>query len=257
MTDESGVTIAETGMLAENLRDLAEEVAPAPAKAAEKAEPQPKKKAAPTPPAASSVNPPPPATPPPSRPVEEDKPEKAESGKLNAMIQNILYAVIGLLVIGQIASFVKISATGSKMEELEKALVEAKKEFRQREADQDKTFTEALQEKEKNVIESRKMSVAAETLNRLRDGAPEKKVIRRQGGDWFIMGKKEEPIGNAEAIEVLNNAYTRAKSVEKPVEHMPPHTGNAICVLKPDGRGGTQVSIAYDYIVGEAKSAKH
>jgi len=247
MTNESAVTTVEADMLAASLGGATVENVPAPIKSVEQAEPAPPKQA-PAKPAAPI---------PPPRHVEEAKPDAPDSGTQRNMFQYVLYAVMALLVIGQIASFTKISANSHKLAELEKALGEAKKEFKLQEAEQEKTFTEALQEKEKNVIENRRMSVAAETLNRLRDGAPEKKVIRRQGGDWFIMGKKEEPIGNAEVIDVLNNAYTRAKSVERPVEHMPPHTGNAICVLKPDGRGGTQVSIAYDYIVGEAKSPKH
>jgi len=80
----------------------------------------------------------------------------------------------------------------------------------------------------------------AEKLNRLRNGFPEKRLIRKETGDWFICGKKgNESISDAEIIKILNGAYTKLGRSLNTKSPMPPH--NALCVLKPDGKGGTLV----------------
>lgn len=174
----------------------------------------------------------------------------SDSGMNSKLRQMIPYVLIGLLSLGLIFTFVKLYLTGQKISALEKSIADMKADFTKREAEQDLKFSEALHEKHLTDTENRKKSVASETLNKLRDGLPEKRLIRKQGGDWYVMGKHEEAVGNQEVIEILNNAYAAAKSAERTGQIVPPHTGNAIVVLKPDGKGGTIVKTAYDYIVG-------
>lgn len=79
-----------------------------------------------------------------------------------------------------------------------------------------------------------------ERLNRLRNGLPEKRLIRKESGDWFVYGKKgNESISDMEIIKALNEAYTKfGRSLATKIP-LPPH--NSLCVLKPDGKGGTLV----------------
>ncbi|MEI6207011.1 MAG: hypothetical protein WCP20_09530 [Desulfuromonadales bacterium] len=79
-----------------------------------------------------------------------------------------------------------------------------------------------------------------EKLNKLRNGLPEKKLIRKETGDWFVLHmKSEEVISDVEVIDVLNQAYKRIGRSLSPKIPPPPH--NALCILKPDGKGGTEV----------------
>ena len=86
-----------------------------------------------------------------------------------------------------------------------------------------------------------------EKLNKLRSGLPEKKLIRKETGDWFVYNKKvDECIADVEVIETLNQAYRKiGRSLSTSVP-MPSH--NALCILKPDGRGGTQVVMTKDFV---------
>jgi hypothetical protein len=182
--------------------------------------------------------------------AESDLSDSGMMAKLKQMIPYGQYIFIGFLFLGLIFVFVKLSASGKRISALEKSITDMKDDFNKREAEQNLKFSEALNEKHLSDTENRKKSVASETLNKLRDGLPEKRLIRKQGGDWYAMGKHEESVGNQEVIEILNNAYAAAKSAERTGQVVPPHTGNAIVVLKPDGKGGTIVKTAYDYIVG-------
>lgn len=79
-----------------------------------------------------------------------------------------------------------------------------------------------------------------EKLNKLRNGLPEKKLIRKETGDWFIYTKKsEECISDVEIIEALNQAFKNIGKSLTPVIPLPTH--NAVCLLKPDGKGGTDI----------------
>ncbi len=192
--------------------------------------------------------------PPNSKQVTVDEPDMSNTGmkaKLKQMIPYTHYVLIGLLFFGLFFVFVKLLSTGNRINTLEKTISDMKADLAKREAEQDKKFSEALNEKHLADIENRKKSVASETLNRLRDGLPERRLIRKLGGDWYVMGKHEESVGSQEVIEILNNAYAAAKSAERSGQIVPPHTGNAIVVLKPDGKGGTIVKTAYDFIIGD------
>ncbi len=86
-----------------------------------------------------------------------------------------------------------------------------------------------------------------EKLNKLRNGLPEKKLIRKETGDWFVYSKKsEECISDVEVIESLNQAYRKIGRSTSPGIPMPAH--NALCILKPDGKGGTQVVMTKDFL---------
>jgi hypothetical protein len=84
-------------------------------------------------------------------------------------------------------------------------------------------------------------------LNKLRNGLAEKKLIRKENGDWFVYGKKsEENITDVEVIKALNLAYEKiGRSLIPPVP-LPAH--NALCILKADGKGGTQIVMTKDFL---------
>jgi hypothetical protein len=86
-----------------------------------------------------------------------------------------------------------------------------------------------------------------EKLNKLRNGLPEKKLIRKETGDWFVLNmKNEESISDVEVIEVLNQSYRRiGRSL---TTNVPMPSNNALCILKPDGRGGTEVVMTNDFL---------
>lgn len=87
----------------------------------------------------------------------------------------------------------------------------------------------------------------AEKLNKLRNGLPEKKLIRKETGDWFIYNKKgSESIADVEVIKTLNEAYTKIGRAMKTKIPLPAH--NAVCLLKPDGKGGTLVVMTGEFI---------
>jgi hypothetical protein len=87
----------------------------------------------------------------------------------------------------------------------------------------------------------------AEKLNRIRNGLPEKKLIRKETGDWFIYNKKgSESIADVEVIKALNEAYTKIGRAMKTKIPLPAH--NAVCLLKPDGKGGTLVVMTGEFI---------
>lgn len=86
-----------------------------------------------------------------------------------------------------------------------------------------------------------------EKLNKLRNGLPEKKLIRKETGDWFVINmNNEESISDIEVIEVLNQAYRRiGRSL---TTNVPMPSNNALCILKPDGKGGTEVVMTKDFL---------
>lgn len=86
-----------------------------------------------------------------------------------------------------------------------------------------------------------------EKLNRLRNGLPERKLIRKETGDWFIYNKKaEEFVSDVDVIDSLNQAYRRiGRSL---VTNIPMPACKALCILKPDGKGGTQIVMTKDFL---------
>jgi len=86
-----------------------------------------------------------------------------------------------------------------------------------------------------------------ERLNKLRNGLPEKKLFRKETGDWFVYSKKnDECIADVDIIEVLNQAYKKSgRPISTPVP-LPNH--KVLCLLKPDGKGGTQVVMTHEFL---------
>jgi hypothetical protein len=94
-----------------------------------------------------------------------------------------------------------------------------------------------------------------EKLNRLRGGLPERKLIRKETGDWFIFNKKiDECISDVEVIDALNQAFQKAGKSLSPGIPLPQH--NALCILKPDGKGGTEIVMTKDFVPDNDKSEK-
>jgi len=98
-----------------------------------------------------------------------------------------------------------------------------------------------------NEIASANTVPALEKLNKLRNGLQEKKLIRKETGDWFVYNKKtEECISDVEVIGALNEAYKKIGRSLTTTIPMPSH--KALCILKPDGKGGTEVVMAKDFL---------
>lgn len=97
-------------------------------------------------------------------------------------------------------------------------------------------------------VASANVTPVLEKLNKLRNGLPERKLIRKENGDWFTYNNKksEESISDTEVIEVLNQSYRRIGRTLSPTVPAPPH--NALCILKPDGKGGTEVVMTKDFL---------
>jgi hypothetical protein len=87
-----------------------------------------------------------------------------------------------------------------------------------------------------------------ERLNKLRNGLPEKKLFRNETGDWFTYNKKgnNESISDIEVIQALNEAYIKIGRAISPGIPLPPI--KALCLLKPDGKGGTQIVMTKEFV---------
>jgi hypothetical protein len=87
-----------------------------------------------------------------------------------------------------------------------------------------------------------------ERLNKLRNGLPEKKLFRNETGDWFTYNKKSnnESISDIEVIQALNEAYIKIGRAITPGIPLPPI--KALCLLKPDGKGGTQIIMTKEFV---------
>ncbi|MDD2732774.1 MAG: hypothetical protein PHF56_02445 [Desulfuromonadaceae bacterium] len=87
-----------------------------------------------------------------------------------------------------------------------------------------------------------------ERLNKLRNGLPEKKLFRNETGDWFTYNKKSnhESISDVEVIKSLNEAYRKIGRTITPGIPLPPI--KALCLLKPDGKGGTQIVMTKEFV---------
>jgi len=86
-----------------------------------------------------------------------------------------------------------------------------------------------------------------EKLNRLRNGLPEKKLIRNESGDWFIYSKKSnESVSDVDIVEALNESYVKIGRTLTSTVPMPQH--KALCILKPDGKGGTKIDMTKEFV---------
>ena len=164
---------------------------------------------------------------------------------------------VALLVIFQIYSFISLV----KIQRLQNAagttVLENVNVLNKKMADYDKNLTKALenpataektnQESARNKeVGSANNTPVLEKMNKLRNGLPEKKLIRKETGDWFVFNKKtEESITDVEVIEVLNQAYKKIGRSLSPTVPLPSH--KALCILKPDGKGGTEVVMTKEF----------
>lgn len=175
-------------------------------------------------------------------------------------------AVLALLVIFQIYMFISLintqrlqHATGSsvlqnisglnkKMAAYDKTLTKALENQAQKEHAQPNPVATEMTGHENKGVASANVTPVLEKLNKLRNGLPEKKLIRKETGDWFVYNNKksEESISDVDVIEVLNQAYRRIGRTLSPTVPTPPH--NALCILKPDGKGGTEVLMTKDFL---------
>lgn len=86
-----------------------------------------------------------------------------------------------------------------------------------------------------------------EKLNKLRNGLPEKKLIRKESGDWFVYNKKsDECVSDVDIVGALNDSYVKIGRTLTPTIPMPQH--KALCILKPDGKGGTKVDMTKEFV---------
>jgi len=87
-------------------------------------------------------------------------------------------------------------------------------------------------------------------LNKLRNGLPEKKLFRNETGDWFTYNNNKknnhESISDIEIIKALNEAYIKIGRTITPGIPLPPV--KALCLLKPDGKGGTQIIMTKEFV---------
>lgn len=188
---------------------------------------------------------------------------------LSKTFLTIASVLLGLLVILQIYMFSSLIKTERLQNAAGSTVLENISGLNKKMAEYDKNLAKALEKQvhdapappehavaEKAVHETSEKKEAAplavtpvaEKLNKLRNGLPEKKLIRKETGDWFVYNNKksEESISDIEIIEVLNQAYRRIGRSLMPSIPTPPN--NALCILKPDGKGGTEVVMTKDFL---------
>lgn len=176
--------------------------------------------------------------------------------------------VLALLVVFQVYMFISLTKIQRLQNTAGSSVLENISSLNKKMGDYDKKLTKALEkpvppeqvppnpaavEKPGHEINGNKDAGTAnaapvfERLNKLRNGLPEKKLIRKETGDWFVFNKKnQECISDADVIEVLNQAYRKIGRPLPPSFPMPSH--NAVCILKPNGKGGTEVVMTKDFL---------
>ncbi|NTV49775.1 MAG: hypothetical protein HGB32_06165 [Geobacteraceae bacterium] len=197
--------------------------------------------------------------------ISSDSHSKSVLSKTFLIISSV---IIALLVVFQLYMFTSLIKTERLQNVAGSAVMENITSLNKKMAEYDKNLTKALEHPPQQehvqpnpaVAENGGHEIAAhkeagpvsvtpvlEKLNRLRNGLSEKKLIRKETGDWFVYGKKsEECISDVEVIETLNQAYRKIGRSTSPGIPMPAH--NALCILKPDGKGGTQVVMTKDFL---------
>ena len=96
-------------------------------------------------------------------------------------------------------------------------------------------------------VKSTHVTPVLEKMNKLRNGLLEKKLIRKETGDWFVYNKKiEDCLFDTDVIETLNQAYKKAGRSLSTTIPLPAH--NVLCILKPDGKGGTEIVITQNFV---------
>jgi len=107
-------------------------------------------------------------------------------------------------------------------------------------AEFDKRFAELVGGAIKSERETINKESVAGKINKLRGGAAERRILRKSSGDWLIPnGKTEELITDPEIIEALNLAFEKSGRPLITPPSLPPH--KTVCILKPNGKGGTEV----------------
>ena len=197
--------------------------------------------------------------------ISSDSHAKSFLSKTFLIISSV---IIALLVIFQIYMFTSLIKTERLQNAAGSSVMENITSLNKKMAAYDKNLTKALESAPSQehaqphpvAVENGGHEVAAhkeadavnvtpvlEKLNKLRNGLPEKKLVRKETGDWFVYGKKnEECISDVEVVESLNQAYRKIGRTTSPGFPMPAH--NALCILKPDGKGGTQVVMTKDFM---------
>lgn len=197
--------------------------------------------------------------------ISSDSHSKSVLSKTFLIISSL---IIALLVVFQLYMFTSLIKTERLQNVAGSAVMENITSLNKKMAEYDKNLTKALEHPpqqehvqpnpavaENNGHETTANKEAApanvtpvlEKLNRLRNGLPEKKLIRKETGDWFVYSKKsEECISDVEIIESLNQAYIKFGRTTSPRIPMPAH--KALCILKPDGKGGTQVVMTKEFL---------
>ncbi len=189
-------------------------------------------------------------------------------GILSKAFLAVSSAILALLVVFQIYMFVSLVSTQRQQNAAGASVVANISGLNKKMADYDKNITKALENQsqqehakpspaaaEKHVQETHEnkevgnasVTPLAERLNKLRNGLPEKKLIRKETGDWFVYSKKnDECILDVEIIEALNLAYKKiGRSISTSIP-LPSH--KALCILKPDGKGGTQIVMTKEFL---------
>lgn len=197
--------------------------------------------------------------------ISSDANAKSMLSKTFLIISSLVLAV---LVVIQIYMFLSLNKIQRLQNSAGSSVLEQIGTLNKKMADYDKNLTKALEKPvqqehtqpnpavaektDLNVHENSNMSSAHaapvnERLNKLRNGLPEKKVIRKETGDWFVYNKKnDECISDVEVIQALNEAYRKiGRTIST---HIPLPPINALCILKPDGKGGTEIVMTEKFV---------
>ncbi|HXE96774.1 MAG TPA: hypothetical protein VN642_10235 [Dongiaceae bacterium] len=190
------------------------------------------------------------------------------TGMLSKTFLTISSLVLAVLVIIQIYMFFSLYKIQRLQNSAGSSVLERIDTLSKKIADYDKNLTKSLENPVKqeliqtNAAATEKANLATheninagfthtetvhERLNKLRNGLPEKQLIRKETGDWFVYNKKSnECIADVEVIQALNDAYRKIGRSMSTTVPLPPI--NALCILKPDGKGGTQIVMTEKFV---------
>jgi hypothetical protein len=197
--------------------------------------------------------------------LRADNHSKSVLSKTFLLIASV--AVVALVVF-QVYTFTELVSTQRQLNQSGRTVLENVAALNKKMAEYDKNLTKALEasapkeparqaapetvsvpsEKDGHNEAARTAIPVQERVNRLRNGLPERRLIRKETGDWFVLNNKkaEECIVDGGVIEVLNCAFRKSGRPLTTSLTAPPH--NALCVLKPDGKGGTEVVMTKDFV---------
>lgn len=193
-----------------------------------------------------------------------DNNSKSVLSKMFLLISSVAVAALAAF---QVYTFAGLVSTQRQLNVSGRSVVENVAGLSKKMAEYDKNLTKALdasslQAPARHAAEAAALSAenggrkeaanavvsVQERVNRLRNGLAERRLIRKETGDWFVFNNKkaEECIVDAEVIDLLNNAYRKSGRPLTTSTPPPPH--NSLCLLKPDGKGGTEVVMTKDFV---------